>query len=134
MPKPRTKPAPAAQVRSYAAKPTEFSEAAASDSKPIATSRRRASPSTPASTQPMRYAEHASAREPPGRTTTRYSSCSAKPVATAPRSNATSAVYFPLKTKAEYEPDNIAPAVAAKAVERAHHCAAVARRAASTTR
>lgn len=35
---------------------------------------------------------------------------------------------LPLKTKAEYEPDDIAPSVAANAVERAQRCAAVARR------
>jgi len=41
---------------------------------------------------------------------------------------------LPLKTKAEYEPDDIAPSVAAKAVERAQRCTAVARRVASTVR
>ena len=41
---------------------------------------------------------------------------------------------LPLKTKAEYEPDDIAPSAAAKAVERAQRCAAVARRVAATTR
>lgn len=41
---------------------------------------------------------------------------------------------LPLKTKAEYEPDDIAPSVAAKAVERAQRCAAVARRVADRTR
>ena len=41
---------------------------------------------------------------------------------------------LPLKTKAEYEPDDIAPAVAAKAVERAQRCATVARRVASSGR
>jgi hypothetical protein len=41
---------------------------------------------------------------------------------------------LPLKTKAEYEPGDIAPPVAAKAVERAQRCVAVARRIASTTR
>jgi HEPN domain-containing protein len=41
---------------------------------------------------------------------------------------------LPLKTKAEYEPDGIAPSVATKAVERAKRCAAVARRVASTAR
>ncbi|HNH95042.1 MAG TPA: hypothetical protein PLY51_05710, partial [Microthrixaceae bacterium] len=35
---------------------------------------------------------------------------------------------LPLKTKAEYEPDDIAPSIAAKAVERARRCAAVAQR------
>lgn len=41
---------------------------------------------------------------------------------------------LPLKTKAEYEPDDIAPSIAAKAVERAQRCAAVAGRVAATTR
>lgn len=41
---------------------------------------------------------------------------------------------LPLKTKAEYDPDGIAPSVAAKAVERARRCAAVARRIATTAR
>lgn len=41
---------------------------------------------------------------------------------------------LPLKTKAEYEPDDSARSVAAKAVERAQRCAAVARRVAATTR
>lgn len=41
---------------------------------------------------------------------------------------------LPLKAKAEYEPDDIATSVAAKAVERAQRCAAVARRVAVTTR
>lgn len=41
---------------------------------------------------------------------------------------------LPLKTRAEYESDDIAPSVAAKAVERAKRCAAVAQRVAATTR
>lgn len=41
---------------------------------------------------------------------------------------------LPLKTKAEYEPDDIAPAVAAKAVGRARRCVTVAARVASTAR
>lgn len=41
---------------------------------------------------------------------------------------------LPLKSKAEYEPDEIAPRIATKAVERAQRCAAVARKVASTTR
>jgi hypothetical protein len=39
---------------------------------------------------------------------------------------------LPLKAKAEYEPDDAAPSVAAKAVERAHRCTLVARRVANT--
>jgi HEPN domain-containing protein len=34
---------------------------------------------------------------------------------------------MPLKTKAEYEPDDVAPGVATKALERAQRCVAVAR-------
>lgn len=41
---------------------------------------------------------------------------------------------LPLKTKAEYDPDDIAPAVAARAVERAQRCAAVAQRVAAASR
>ena len=41
---------------------------------------------------------------------------------------------LPLKTKAEYDPDDVAPATAAKAVERAQRCVAVARRVAATVR
>lgn len=41
---------------------------------------------------------------------------------------------LPLKTKAEYEPDDIAPSIAAKAVERAQRCAAAARRVAVRAR
>ncbi len=41
---------------------------------------------------------------------------------------------LPLKTKAEYEPDDVAPAVAGKAVDRALRCAAVARRVATAAR
>lgn len=38
---------------------------------------------------------------------------------------------LPLKTKAEYEPDDVAPSVATKAVARAQHCTRVARRVAN---
>ena len=41
---------------------------------------------------------------------------------------------LPLKTKTEYEPDDVAPSVATKAVERALRCVAVARAAASAAR
>lgn len=41
---------------------------------------------------------------------------------------------LPLKTKAEYEPDDIAASVAARAVERAQRCAAVAQRVAARVR
>ncbi len=38
---------------------------------------------------------------------------------------------LPLKTKTEYEPDHVAPSVAAKAVQRAQRCTAVSRRVAN---
>ena len=41
---------------------------------------------------------------------------------------------LPLKTKAEYEPDDVARGVATKAVERAHRCVTIARAVAASTR
>lgn len=41
---------------------------------------------------------------------------------------------LPLKTKAEYEPDDVAAGVAMKAVERAQRCVAIARAVAATVR
>jgi hypothetical protein len=41
---------------------------------------------------------------------------------------------LPLKSKTEYEPDDVGPSVAAKAVERAERCAVVAHTVAATTR
>ena len=41
---------------------------------------------------------------------------------------------LPLKTKAEYEPDDVAPRVATQAVERAERCAQVARAVAAALR
>ena len=41
---------------------------------------------------------------------------------------------LPLKTKAEYEPDDVAPGVATKAVDRARRCVAVARSVAASTK
>lgn len=41
---------------------------------------------------------------------------------------------LPLKTKAEYEPDDVAPGVAAKALERARRCVAIARTVAAGSR
>lgn len=41
---------------------------------------------------------------------------------------------LPLKTKTEYEPDDVAPSIATKAVERAKRCVTVARSAANAMR
>lgn len=41
---------------------------------------------------------------------------------------------LPLKTKTEYEPDDVAPSIAKKAVERAQRCVAIAEAVASSTK
>ncbi len=41
---------------------------------------------------------------------------------------------LPLKTKAEYDSDDVAPAIARKAVERAQRCVLIARAVAEATR
>ena len=41
---------------------------------------------------------------------------------------------LPLKYKTEYEPDDVAPSIAAKAVERAQRCVAIARTVAAASR
>jgi len=41
---------------------------------------------------------------------------------------------LPLKTKTEYDPDDVAPAIAAKAVERCRRCVVVASAAAAAIR
>jgi hypothetical protein len=135
MPKrPRTKPVSAAQVRSYAAKAAEFAEAAASD---LAAGRNIAATS---------LAIHAGINAADA-------VCGARLGQRAAGTDHDQVLVFlgeagpdgaeivrdlrrllPLKTTAEYDPDDIAPAVAAKAVERAERCSAVASRVASTVR
>jgi hypothetical protein len=41
---------------------------------------------------------------------------------------------LPLKTKAEYDPDGVAPSAATKAVERAQRCTQVSRRVANSVK
>jgi hypothetical protein len=135
MPKqPRTKAVSAAQVRSYAAKAAEFAEAAASD---LAAGRNIAATS---------LAIHAGINAADA-------VCGARVGRRAAGTDHDQVLVLlgeagpdgaeivrdlrrllPLKTTAEYDPDDIAPAVAAKAVERAHRCSAVASRVASTVR
>ncbi len=130
----RTKPVSAAQVRSYAAKAEEFAEAAASD---LAAGRNIAATS---------LAIHAGINSGDAVCGARLGQRAAgeghDEVLTLLRQAGPDGAeverelrrLLPLKTKAEYEPDDIAPSVAAKAVERAQRCATVARRVASTTR
>lgn len=130
----RTKPVSAAQVRSYAAKAEEFVEAAASD---LAAGRNIAATS---------LAIHAGINSADAVCGARLGKRAAgqdhDQVLDLLREAGPDGAeverelrrLLPLKTKAEYEPDDIAPAVAAKAVERAQRSAAVARRVATTTR
>jgi hypothetical protein len=124
---PRTRPVSAAQVRSYAAKAQEFAEAAASD---LDAGRNVAAGINSADAVcGARLAKRAAGEDhdqvlgllgqagPDGAEVARDLRR-----------------LLPLKTKAEYEPDDIAPSVAAKAVERAQRCVAVAQRVAERTR
>lgn len=135
MPKPtRTRPVSGAQVRSYAAKAEEFAEAAASD---FAAARNIAATS---------LAIHAGISAADAVCGARLGLRAAgddhdQVLALLRQAGPDGAEVerelrrlLPLKTKAEYEPDDIAPSVAAKAVERAQRCVAIARRVASTTR
>lgn len=135
VPKPgRTRPVSAAQVGAYAAKAQEFAEAAASD---LAAGRNIAATS---------LAIHAGINSADAVCGARLGKRAAgedhDQVLTLLRQAGPDGTeverelcrILPLKAKSEYEPDGIAPSVAAKAVERAQRCAAVARRVASTTR
>ena len=130
----RTKPVSAIQVRAYAAKAEEFAEAAASD---LEAGRNIAATS---------LAIHAGINSADAVCGARLAKRAAgedhdQVLALLRQAGPDGAEVerdlrrlLPLKTKAEYEPDDIAPPVALKAVERAQRCAAVARRVASTAR
>jgi hypothetical protein len=135
MPKqPRTKPVSAAQVRSYAAKAAEFAEAAASD---LEAGRNIAATS---------LAIHAGINAADAVCGARLGQRAAGQdhdqvlvlIGQAGPDGAEIARdlrrLLPLKTTAEYDPDDIAAAVATKAVERAQRCSTVASRVASTMR
>ena len=130
----RTKTVSTAQVRSYAAKAAEFVEAAASD---LAAGRNIAATS---------LAIHAGINSADAVCGARLGKRAAgqdhDQVLDLLRQSGPDGAeverelrrLLPLKTKAEYEPDDIAPAVAGKAVDRAQRCAAVARRVATAAR
>jgi hypothetical protein len=130
----RTRPVSAAQVRAYAAKAQEFAEAAASD---LGAGRNIAATS---------LAIHAGINSADAVCGARLGKRAAgedhdQVLALLLQAGPDGAEVerelrrlLPLKTKAEYEPDDIASSVAAKAVERAQRCAAVARRVAETAR
>lgn len=135
MPRPgRTKPVSAGQVRSYTAKAEEFAEAAASD---LAAGRNIA-----ATTLAIHAGINSADAVCGARLGKRASGEDHDQVLVLLRQAGPDGAeverelrrLLPLKTKAEYEPDDIAPSVATKAVERAQRCAAVARRVAATVR
>lgn len=131
---PRTRTVSAAQVRAYAAKAQEFAEAAASD---LEAGRNIAATS---------LAIHAGINSGDAVCGARLGKRAAgedhdQVLVLLRKAGPDGAAVerdlrrlLPLKTKAEYEPDDIAPSVASKAVERAQRCAATAQRIATTTR
>ncbi len=130
----RTRPVSAAQVRAYATKAEEFAEAAASD---LEAGRNIAATS---------LAIHAAINSADAVCGARLGQRAAgedhdRVLALLRQAGRDGAEVerelrrlLPLKTKTEYEPDDIAPSVAAKAVERAERCTSVARRVAERTR
>jgi len=135
VPKPsRTRPVSVAQVRGYAAKAEEFAEAAVSD---LAAGRNIA-----ATSLAIHAGINAADTVCGARLGQRAAGEDHDQVLVLLRQAGPDGAaverdlrrLLPLKTRAEYEPDDIAPSVAAKAVERAQRCAAVARRVAAATR
>ena len=130
----RTKAVSAAQVRSFAGKAAEFSEAAASD---LAAGRNIAATSlaihagiNAADTVCGARLGHRSAGGDHDEVLVllRQAGPDGAEVERELRR------LLPLKTKAEYDPDDIASSTATKAVERAQRCVVVAQRVASTVR
>jgi len=68
------------------------------------------------------------ANDLPPRTTAKPSTCSIKQAATARTSPSISIASYPLKAKAEYDPDDVPRTTAAKAVGSARRAVIVARR------
>ena len=130
----RTKPVSATQVRAYAAKADELAEAAASD---LAAGRNIAATSlaihagidSADAVCGARLGERAAGEDHDQVLTLLRQ---AGPDGTEVERDLRR--LLPVKTKAEYEPDDITPSVAAKAVERAERCPAAARRMAATAR
>jgi hypothetical protein len=131
---PRTRAVSAAQVRSYAAKAQEFAEAAASDLK--------AGWNIAATSLAVHAGINSADAVCGARLGKRAAGDDHDQVLVLLRQAGPDGAeierelrrLLPLKTKAEYDPDDIAPSVAAKAVERAQRCAAIGRRVANTAR
>ncbi len=129
MPKPaRTKPVSSAQVRAYAGKADEFATAAASE---VLAGRFVAATSLAIHAGINAADAVCGARlgilGPLVRITIRYSYFSVKRGPNGAQIEKELRRLLPLKTKAEYEPDDVAPSVATKAAERAERlCASCA--------
>ena len=135
MPKPmRTKPVTASQVRSYAGKAQEFADAAASEL--------RASRFIAATSLAVHAGINAADAVCGARLGQRgagedHSQVLALLAGAGPEGAEVERELrrlLPLKTKTEYEPDDVSPTTATKAVERALRCAQVAHRVASSVR
>lgn len=127
----RTRPVSAAQVRAYAAKAEEFAEAAASD---LGAGRNIAATSLAGINSADAICGARLGKRAAGEDHDQVLALLRQAGPDGAEVERDLRRLLPLKTKAEYEPDDIAPSVAAKAVERAQRCAAVARRVASTAR
>lgn len=124
---PRTKPVSSAQIRAYAAKADEFADAAASE---VLAGRHIA-----ATSLAIHAAINAADAVCGARLGERAAGEDHDHVLTLLRQAGPDGAkvdkelrrLLPLKTRVEYEPDDVAPGVATKAVERAERCAQVAR-------
>lgn len=134
MPKPaRTRPVSAAQARAYAGKAQECADAAASE---IEAERYIA-----ATSLAIHAAINAADAVCGGRLGERTAGEAHDQVLALLRTAGNDGLavekelrrLLPLKTKAEYEPDDIAAGAAMKAVERAHRCVAISRSVAAAT-
>lgn len=130
----RTRPVTAAQVRAYAAKSQEFAEAAASDLD--------AGRNIAATSLAIHAAINAADAVCGARLGKRSGGDDHDQALSLLQVAGTDGAeverhlrrLLPLKTKAEYDPDDIAASVAKRAVERALQCAAIARRVAVSVR
>lgn len=134
MPRPkRTRPVTATQVRSYASKAQEYAEAATSELE----SKRYIAATSLAIHAAINAADAVSGARIGQRAAGEDHDQVLALLKQAGPDGANVAKdlrrLLPLKTKAEYEPDAVAPGIAAKAVERAQRCVAIARAVAASS-
>ena len=130
----RTRPVSTAQVRSYVRKAQEYCDAAASELE----SERNIAATSPAIHAAINAADavcgarlgHRAAGEDHDQVLTLLKQAGSDGALVEKDLRR----LLPLKTKAEYEPDDVAPRVASKAVERAQRCVAIAQAVAASSR